>query len=136
MAAMKGVTSRKNIQEFLIKCKGLLEEGIAEWGLFMIVFLVAFSGFGLGRLSVLEASRLPVSISEAPISDKPRGINRGGQYVASRGGATYSFPWCGGAANLKPENQVWFATEEAAQKAGYRPAKNCKGLVSKGSSTN
>lgn len=129
MAAMNGVTNRRNIQEFLIKCKGLLEEGIAEWGLFVVIFLVALSGFGLGRLSVLEASRPAVSITQAPVSDKPRGIYRGGQYVASRSGTTYSFPWCSGAANLKTENQVWFATEEAAQKAGYRPAKNCKGLV-------
>ena len=127
---MSGLMSRKNIQDFFAKCKDLLEEGVGEWGLFAIILLVALSAFGLGRLSALQSARPAVSVGEAPSLAKPRGMYRGGQYVASRSGTTYYYPWCGGAQNIAPERQVWFKTEAAAQKAGYRPAKNCKGLVS------
>lgn len=54
---------------------------------------------------------------------------RGGMYMASRTGKVYYFPWCASAINIAPENRRWFATEKAAQKAGYRAAKNCRGLV-------
>lgn len=127
---MNGAMSTKNIQDFFTRCKGLLEEGIGEWGLFAIVFLVALAAFGLGRLSALEGTRTGVSITEAPSLAHPRGMYRGGLYVASRGASSYYYPWCGGATRIAPENQVWFKTEAAAQKAGYTPAKNCKGLVS------
>jgi hypothetical protein len=30
---------------------------------------------------------------------------------------------------IAPGNQVWFASEAAAQNAGYTAAKNCKGLA-------
>ena len=125
---MRTAMSRKNIQDFILKCKGVLEEGVGEWGLFAIIFLVAFASFGLGRLSVIESVRPAVSITQAPSVAPTRAMYMGGQYVASRTGTTYYFPWCGGAQNISPENQVWFKTEEAAEKAGYRPAKNCKGL--------
>lgn len=128
MTAMNGVTSSKNIPQLLAKCKELIEEAMGEWGLFAIVFLVALASFGLGRLSTIESARPPVSIREAPSLAKPRGMYMGGQYVAARGGTTYYYPWCGGAQKIAPENQVWFKSEEAAQAAGYAPAKNCKGL--------
>ena len=125
---MFGVTSRENIHEFFAKCKGLLEEGIGEWGLFAIILLVGLASFGLGRLSVLESARPAVSITQAPTIAHPRGMYLGGLFVASRSGTTYYSPWCGGVQNIAPQNQVWFKTEEAAQAAGSRPAKNCTGL--------
>lgn len=121
---MKGASSSKNIQQLVTKCKDLLEEGIGEWGLFAIVFLVALASFGLGRLSAMETIRPPVSITEAPGLAKPRGMYLGGQYVAAKGGTVYYYPWCGGAQKITPENQVWFQSAEAAQRAGYSPAKN------------
>jgi len=117
-----------NIQDFLLTCKLGLERGIGDFGLILLVFLVGFSSFGLGRLSALEGAQPPVSIIQAPSITKPQGIYPGGQYVASRTGSAYYFPWCGGAANISPESQVWFATPAAAKAAGYLPAKNCKGL--------
>lgn len=125
---MHGATRKENIQQYLAKCKELLDEGVGEWGLFAIVFLVALASFGLGRLSVLEAVRPPVSITQAPSVAKPRGMYMGGQYVAARTGTVYYYPWCGGAQKITPENQVWFQNEAAARAAGYKPAKNCKGL--------
>jgi hypothetical protein len=46
--------------------------------------------------------------------------------VASSGGKKYYFVWCKGAANLKESKKRYFDTEEAAQKAGYTLANNCK----------
>jgi hypothetical protein len=58
----------------------------------------------------------------------PEAIPAGGQVVASKTGAKYYLPWCATAKRIKPENQVWFASQEAAKAAGYEPAANCKGL--------
>jgi hypothetical protein len=117
-----------NIHEWGQKIKLLLDNGIDEWGLIIIVFLVALASFGLGRLSALEDARPPVSITEAPSDTKPHAMVLGGLLVASRTGSTYYYPWCSGASKIAPANQVWFASEAAAQKAGYSSAKNCKGL--------
>ncbi|MEK7098356.1 MAG: Ada metal-binding domain-containing protein [Patescibacteria group bacterium] len=117
-----------NIQEVWLKVKYGFEVAIGEWGLILVVLLVALSSFGLGRLSAGEASKPAVSVSVAPMEAEPKGMAIGGLVVASRNGSVYQYPWCGGAANIKPENQVWFKTEEAAKAAGYAPAKNCKGL--------
>lgn len=120
--------SRSNIQENLLKCKCLVEEGIADWGLYIVIVLLAFGAFGLGRLSAIEEVRPPVSIIQAPELSKPQGVYAGGLYVASKTGSVYYFPWCAGGQNIAPEAQVWFKTADAAREAGYAPAKACKGL--------
>jgi hypothetical protein len=129
--ALKGYMSPNNIHEFLERCKlalwAYLEEGIGEWGLIIMVFLVGFGAFGLGRLSALEDVRPPVSIEMAPVLAQPQGMYPGGQYVASRTGSVYYFPWCA-EGTISPDKMVWFASEAAAKAAGYLPAKNCKGL--------
>ncbi len=122
---VNGVT----IQDFLVRCKNLLEEGIGQWGLIVMVFLTSAGSFCLGRLSALEDARPPVSIREAPIDQKLLAIPLGGQFVGSRTGGVYYYPWCAGAQKIPDASQVWFSSEEAAQKAGYQAAKNCKGLA-------
>ena len=125
---MFGVTNGQNIQEFLLKCKRGLGEVLHDWGLFAVIVLVSLSSFGLGRISVLVGSRPPVMVCQAPKLEKPRGIYPGGQFVAKRGGDVYYLPWCGGAQKIPQNEQVWFATVAAAEKAGYAPASNCRGL--------
>jgi hypothetical protein len=117
-----------NIQDFFLRCKLRLAEGVGQWGLYIILILVGFISFGLGRLSALEDVRPPVSITTLPILSKPQGIYPGGLYVASRTGGVYYYPWCAGAQNIAPESQVWFSSSERARAAGYQPAKSCKGL--------
>lgn len=51
-----------------------------------------------------------------------------GKYVASKTGEKYYLPSCGSAKRIKEENKVWFDTKEDAERAGYEPATNCKGL--------
>ena len=118
----------QNIPEWGQKIKVWLEDGVADWGLTIIVFLVAFAAFGLGRLSAFESPQMPVSTGQAPSESKPQGIYRGGLIVASRTGKSYYFPWCPNATKLTAANQVWFQSEAEAQRAGYKPGKACRGL--------
>ena len=114
----------------------------------LIIILVGLGGFGLGRLSALEESRLPVYIEsnerlqtnmKGAVGDALSGLGSSGQketvggsgdglLVASKNGSKYHFPWCSGAQRMKEENKIWFDSAEEARKAGYTPAANCKGL--------
>lgn len=128
---MSGAT----IQDILDRCKPILESLIDDWGLIMIILLVALGSFGLGRISTFEAAKPPVSISEAPSEAKPRGLYLGGQLVASRTGHSYFYPWCGSVKNITTQNRVWFKSESEARDWGYEPAKNCKGLTASDTGT-
>ena len=70
---------------------------------------------------VEKTTELP---SQVPVIPVPPG----GMYVASKNGEAYYLPWCGGVKRIKEENRVWFASKIEAESAGYRPAKNCKGI--------
>ncbi len=121
----------------------------------LVIILVAFASFGLGRISKIEENRTPVKIQEvqqtgqsataihAQNSEKKglpaevsaqTGLNEPflqqnyKMYVASKNGSKYHFPWCSGAKRIKEANKIWFATIDEARKAGYTPAGNCKGL--------
>jgi hypothetical protein len=118
----------QTIQEFMALCKRHVEAGIGEWGLPALIILLGVASFGLGRFSALEEARPAISFTTAPELAEPRGMYPGGLYVASRSGSAYYYPWCAGAAKILPANQRWFASEEEARRAGYAPAKNCRGL--------
>lgn len=118
----------QSIQDMWLEIKGLGDDLIGEWGLIAVVFLVALASFGLGRLSALKDGRPPVFIGQAPSQAAAPALASGGLFVASRSGTAYYYPWCTGTTKILPRNQVWFQSEEAARKAGYAPAKNCKGL--------
>lgn len=105
-----------------------LEWAMGDWGMPALFVLVALTSFGLGRLSALEDARPAVSIRAAPVAASPRAMALGGQFVASRTGTVYYYPWCAGAEQIAASKQVWFTSEKNAQAAGFRPAKNCKGL--------
>lgn len=119
----------KSIQDWETKIKRYADEWVGEWGLVALTVLVALIAFGLGRISALQESRPLISVDHAPTSERPRAMALGGQFVASRTGTVYYFPWCGGAQQIAPGSQVWFTSENAAKRAGYRPAKNCRGLA-------
>ncbi len=118
----------ERIQDIGMKIKGLGADLVHEWGLVIIVFLVALASFGLGRLSALETARPLVSVTQAPMAANQQAMAIGGLFVAARSGSVYYYPWCTGASKILPQNQKWFQSEEVARKAGYAPAKNCKGL--------
>jgi hypothetical protein len=115
------------------------------------VVLLGVLSFGLGRLSAVDVERGGVALCNAPVEqtatalsvlpvtetgvtldssadmEQPAMTDKG-TYVASKSGSAYHFPWCSGAQRIKEENKVWFGTKEEAERAGYRPASNCKGL--------
>ena len=117
-----------NIPEMWLRIKGFGEALVGEWGIVIIVFLVALCSFALGRLSALEGAKPPVAMLQAAEAGVARSMPEGGYYLAAKTGSAYYYPWCGGAARISPENLVVFKTSEDAKKAGYAPAKNCKGL--------
>ena len=109
-----------------------------------IIILVGFSSFGLGRLSAIEDSRQPIRIeypegSPEAVSVSPAVKNSSqfasvvssqssGTVVASKNGTKYHLPWCSGAQRISEANKITFSSKAEAEKAGYTPASNCKGL--------
>jgi len=135
------------IQNFIQKCKHLLNTINTREDIFimLIIILVGFGGFGLGRISKINESRAPVSIeygsnsissemtsdvglSKSSDTVQPNIEPHNMMFVASVNGAKFHFPWCSGAQRIKESNKIWFASKEKAIKAGYSAAKNCKGL--------
>jgi len=118
-----------------------------------IVILVGLSSFGLGRFSVIDEGREPITIeqnegvvasstqskivipeteSQTQTASAAKSLGAGdsssGKLVASKSGTKYYFPWCSGAAKIADANKVWFNSEADARAKGYQPAANCKGL--------
>lgn len=135
-----------NIQEITEKFKGFLSN--TEYCLTILVIVVSCTSFYLGRLSVSGNVSLSNNVQQEAtivkgdakadgkqmanststsglLSEK---VSPEGGYVASKSGAKYHLPWCGSAKQIKEENKIWFATKEEAEKAGYTPASNCKGI--------
>ena len=119
----------ETIPEWGQKIKVVADDALAEWGVVALVFVLALASFGLGRLSAEETVLPPVSVGQTAPAHAPAALFMGELIVASRTGSAYYYPWCAGAQKLTPGNQVWFPSEAAAQKAGYTPAKACKGLT-------
>lgn len=105
---------------------------------FILILLVSFSSFALGKLSALEKKNggeialcgrenFAASVISAT-ENNPVANLKTGKYVASKNSDKYHAPWCSGASRIKEENQIWFQTKEEAEQAGYSPASNCKGL--------
>ncbi len=134
-----------SIQELSIKFKGFLAN--TEYLFALLIVVVALAAFSLGRLSVMEKSeetqqRAMVSSPAVKAQIEENGEYRteslnanettfdqsASGYVASKSGTKYHLPWCGSAKQIKEENKVWFKTKEEAEKAGYAPASNCKGI--------
>ena len=132
----------KKIKEFVISNqKDLL--------VVSIIILVALGAFSLGRISAVSEigekgitfkQTVMVPFSNQVLQNTASAINvkkkieiptlnEGGQFVASKNGGKYYFPWCSGTSRIKDENKIWFATEDEAKKAGYGPAANCAGLT-------
>jgi len=106
-----------------------------------LIILVGLAGFGLGRLSVLDGQKSPISIQNINSNKVSAGVadslgdvqgndkeNITGVVVASKNGTKYHYPWCSGAKSINESNRISFSSIKEARKAGYMPASNCKGL--------
>lgn len=132
------------LQNVLAKIKAVSRD---DWMVVLIIVLVAILSFGLGRLSVSYGEgKLEIvypsqegasavtslkgkeqSVQKSSLEAQPL-LSGEGQYVASKNGSKYHFPWCPGARSIKEENKIYFSTKEEAEARGYAPAVNCKGL--------
>ena len=131
------------LSESIKFCKRLFikaTESQKELYLAMVVILVAVISFGLGRLSKIREEKTPITIenidpdavstsSAININANKAVTNKNDKiFVASKNGKKYYYAWCESAKIIKEQNRVWFSTKEQAEKAGYSPAVNCKGL--------
>jgi len=122
------------IQNFLKKIKDIPREIWNDVFIILIILLTSLASFGLGRLSILYEEKGEFTVlnpeAAAPLTegDRPEGLPETGEYVASKTGSKYHFPWCAGAQAIKEENKIFFNSKEEAEAAGYAPASNCKGL--------
>lgn len=108
----------------------------------VLITLVGLASFGLGKLSVLEAQKTPISINNnesAALNAVPSNIQNTaslaptttagkGIVFSSKSGTKYYYPWCSGAKRVADANRVWFPSIAAAKAAGLAPAANCPGL--------
>jgi len=129
-----------NLSEKLKKVNDKIKPVENDLILIIVIILVALISFGLGRLSKIRENKTPITIENVAdnsnLTSSQDVNNYGGStsivneklFVASKSGTKYHYPWCPGALNIKEENKIWFSTKEAAEKAGYSPASNCKGL--------
>jgi hypothetical protein len=127
-----------SIQELSLKFKGILQN--TDIQLSILIVVVSLSSFLLGRASIGEITPKimtenqkaqvfePKSVLMSEATPTPAQADEKTGYVASKNGTKYHLPWCGSAKSIKEENKVWFATKEEAEKAGYTPASNCKGI--------
>ncbi|HCC05193.1 TPA: hypothetical protein DEP58_02705 [Patescibacteria group bacterium] len=108
-----------------------------EYSIIVVLLLLGAISFGLGRLSAIKTVSVPVTLcasesvptmEASAISTPLTSSQETSQYVGSKNGTVYHLPWCAGAQRILEENKVWFSTKEEAERAGYRPATNCKGI--------
>ena len=131
------------LSEIIKLCKrlaGWVKTNNTELYLTAAIVLVAIISFGLGRLSKIREEKTPITIENVkenaetseskPLltSNVDSGIKADKIFVASRNGKKYYYAWCESAKTIKEQNRIWFATQAEAEKAGYQPAANCKGL--------
>ncbi len=145
---------KRTIQDLIEKIKGVtrrlqfrsrtLPTLQNEVFLGVIIILVAFGSFGLGRLSRIEGARAPIRIENAPkvtvetfaqkatVADTrgsaPFVENSSSQLVGSKNGKKYYYVWCSGVSRITEGNRIYFATKDDAEARGYTPSSTCKGL--------
>lgn len=112
----------------------------------LLIILVAFGSFGLGRLSKIEGAKAPIRIENQP-AETPETINskdvsaqqnntqaaniidtQSTQLIASKNGKKYYYPWCTGVQKISEANRVYFASKTEAEARGYTASATCKGL--------
>ena len=112
------------------KINSFIRSHSRELYILLIIVLVVFLAFGLGRLSAIYEEKGELKILNPDGQEAAAAlplIALGGQYVASKTGTQYYFPWCGSAARIAEVNRIYFATRAEAERAGYA-AGNCSGM--------
>lgn len=110
----------------------------------LAIVLISVTAFNLGKLSVANDKKFPITITESNTANSLGAINGGDNtgskklaprtynpspsfVVASKASKSrvYHFPWCSGASRISEKNKITFPTEATALAAGYTLAGNC-----------
>ncbi|MCK6463056.1 MAG: hypothetical protein L6Q29_04570 [Candidatus Pacebacteria bacterium] len=121
------------------RAKEWLKNNEKDLFLAVVIVLVAAISFGLGRLSKIREEKTPITLetnnlaANLILSAPKINISASTQpqdkiFVASKNGKKYYYAWCESAQKIKESNRIWFTTKEEAEKYGYEPAANCRGL--------
>lgn len=99
----------------------------------VVILFVGLISFALGRISALEEGKgsfevLYLENTPTEAIESSGFLEREQKYVASKSGTKYHLLSCAGAQSIKEENKIYFSTKEEAERAGYSPAANCKGI--------
>ena len=106
--------------------------------LVLIVILVGFGAFELGRLSkengssgiqieynepsVMQQANVFSAVEYAKTQSSAPSLKN---FFASKRGSKYYPVGCGGGKTIKQENRIYFNTRDAAEKAGYTLSASC-----------
>lgn len=113
----------KNFTSFFIN---LIQFFKTDYGFFILILIFSSSvSFFLGKISILYDFEKDIKQESVVLHKKE---SQKVEFVASKKGSVYHFPWCAGAINLSDKNKIFFDSREDAKDSGYRPAKNCEGL--------
>ena len=109
----------------------------------LIIILVGFGSFGLGRLSknnpketfklensdisanVLKSIESPKLSNFKPNISQKNEVSINKNFFASSRGKKYYPVGCSAGNSLSEANKIWFSTGEEAQQAGYELSKSC-----------
>jgi preprotein translocase subunit SecY len=101
----------------------------------VLVLALALIIVGISKLGAGSSTHVPVTLEYAQANIASVATTSllvvpaaRSTYVASKNGTTYYLPWCPSVKRILEKNKIWFDSKEAAEKAGFRPAQNCKGL--------
>ena len=99
--------------------------------------LVAVLSFGAGKLSETYHTQTPIIFQDCSDCQSPQGSSQAspeitaspaseaqGKIIGNKNSHIYHLPGDAFYDKISPENRIYFATEEEAQKAGYRKSKS------------
>ncbi|MHB1163069.1 MAG: hypothetical protein ACYCZZ_00850 [Minisyncoccota bacterium] len=114
------------IAEWREKSKSVLGRIPRDVLIIAILILASSASFGMGYLARQGAGQGGDAVVEdlSPLATS----SASGEVVASKNGTKYYLPSCSGADRISLANKVWFVSASDAERAGYAPATNCKGL--------
>ena len=149
LRALACIQARARNDKGIMSIKDFLTNYQNDIVLLVGIILISLISFGAGRLTAPGATTEPIKIDDSQVANisqtflkqnapsqtetgaqtnntnQPSQVNTNndknqGQFVASKSGKNYYWPWDPGAQRIKPENLVWFATEAQAQAAGLK----------------
>lgn len=124
-------------KEKLKQYREFLSENEDKIILFIGFALVAFLSFGAGKISEIsqpekqivfkDSTNCQISPGLSPSPGNPAtpgSTMETGKIIGNKNSKIYHLPGGASYEKISPANRAYFATEEDAQKAGYRKAKN------------